>query len=75
MFNVNCEQNKDMLNACRPLKEYLMLADDIRKYGKEYIIDEAVDKAIDDLNENAVIKPFLLSNSDEVKLMCITEDN
>ncbi len=73
MLNINCEKNKDMLNACQPLKEYLMLADNIRKYGKEYTIDDAVDKAIDELPENAVIKPFLLSNIAEVKRMCIKE--
>ncbi len=73
MLNINYGHNKKMLNACQPLKEYSMLVDNIRKYEKEYTLEEAVDNAIDDLPENAVIKPFLLSNKAEVKRMCITE--
>ena len=38
-------------------------------------IEAAVDKAIDDMPEDYVIKPLLLENRVEVKDMCLTEYN
>ena len=38
-------------------------------------IEEAVDKAINDMPKEYVIRPFLIGNKAEVKDMCITEYN
>ena len=54
-------------------QEYSLLVDNIRTFEEEYTLEEAVDKAIDELPEESVIKPFLLSNRAEVKRMCLTE--
>ena len=73
MLNINYGHNKELLNACKPLQEYSLLVDNIRTFEEEYTLEEAVDKAIDELPEESVIKPFLLSNRAEVKRMCLTE--
>ena len=36
-------------------------------------LEKAIERAINDLPEDSVLKPFLLANKAEVKLMCITE--
>ena len=38
-------------------------------------IGKSVDKAVNDLPENSLIKAFILSNRAEVKRRCITEYN
>lgn len=36
-------------------------------------IEKAIDAALEELPDDSLIKPFLLANRAEVKLMCITE--
>lgn len=74
MINVNYGHNKELLEACKPLKEYAYFIDRIRFHQKDLeTIDEAVDKALDDMPEDSILKPFLIANKAEVKRMCITE--
>lgn len=74
MINVNYGHNKELLEACKPLKEYACFIDRIRFHQKDLeTIDEAVDKALDDMPEDSILKPFLIANKAEVKRMCITE--
>ena len=74
MLNINYGHNMDLLNACQPLHDYAYLIARIRFYQESGLdIEEAVDKAVDDLQDDSVIKAFILSNKAEVKRMCITE--
>ena len=74
MLNINFGRNMELLNACQPLWDYSWLIDKIIQYKKETgSVEEAVDRAVDDLPEKSVIKGFLLENKAEVKRMCITE--
>ena len=74
MLNINYGHNQVLLNSCRPLHDYAFLVDRIRYHqSKGFDIDEAVDKAIKDLADDSVIKPFIIKNKAEVKRMCITE--
>ncbi|MBQ7529717.1 hypothetical protein IJT10_07445, partial [bacterium] len=36
-------------------------------------LEESIDKALNDLSDDSLIKPFLISNKAEVKRMCLTE--
>ena len=36
-------------------------------------LEKAIDTALDQMNEDALIKPFLIKNKAEVKIMCLTE--
>ena len=74
MINVNYGHNKELMDACKPLEEYAYFIDRVRVYQKNSDnLEDAVDKALDNLPENSVIKSFLTNNKAEVKRMCITE--
>ncbi len=75
MFNINYGKNKELLEACKPLKEYAWLIQQIRKYSKHMNIEEAVDRTIDELPKDFEIRTFLVGHRAEVKSMCITEYN
>ena len=36
-------------------------------------LEKAIDAALDQMDDDALIKPFLLKNKAEVKIMCLTE--
>ena len=76
MININYGHNKELMEKCKPLAEYSWFVDKVRslmKQGKEP--KEAIGTAIDELEDEALIKPFLLANKAEVTRMCITEYN
>ncbi len=75
MININYGQNRKLLGACRPLEEYAWLVKYIRENHEDMDIENAVDKAIDEMPADYVIRPFLIGNRAEVKGMCITEYN
>lgn len=75
MININYGQNPALMKACRPLEEYAWFIEQIRENKINMDIEAAVDKAIDDMPEDYVIKPLLLENRVEVKDMCLTEYN
>ena len=74
MINVNYGYNKELLKACKPLEEYAYFIERIRYHqNNSETLEESVDKSLDDLSDDSVIKPFLILNKAEVKRMCITE--
>ena len=76
MYNINYGHNKELLEACKPLREYSWLIEEIRqnkKNGNE--IETAVDMALDSMPEDFVIRQFLLDNRAEVKDVFLTEYN
>ena len=75
MLNINYGKNRELLEACRPLWEYAWLVQNIRENGRKMGIEEAVDKAINEMPEEFEIRTFLIGNRAEVKQMCITEYN
>ena len=74
MININAGHNAELLQKCRPLNDYSEFVALVRKYVKEMKnLEKAIERAINDMPEDSVLKPFLLANKAEVKLMCITE--
>ena len=74
MLNINYGKNQMLMKACEPLKEYAWLVDSIRQNQKTLKdLELAVDKAIEEMPEEFVIRGFLLSNKAEVKGMFLTE--
>ena len=74
MININFGHNKALLDACKPLKEYAWFVDNVRSnQQKTGDLEKAVDKALEELPDESLIKPFLVANKAEVKRMCITE--
>lgn len=75
MVNLNDGKNEDLLNKCRPLKDYMTLINAIRKNSEIMEFEDAVDAAVNDCIEHDVLKTFLVKHRAEVKDVCITEYN
>ena len=75
MIDIDYGKNHELMKACQPLAEYSWLVDRIRQNRATMDIDIAVDKAIDAMPKDYVIRPFVIGNKAEVKTMCITEYN
>ena len=74
MLNINYGRNTELLNSCQVLQEYAWFIDRIRINQEESgDLEEAVELAINQMSEEALIKSFILANKAEVKRMCITE--
>ncbi|MCR4846272.1 MAG: hypothetical protein K5865_06005 [Eubacterium sp.] len=73
MININHGQNKELMKKCKTLNEYSWFVSTVREYSSSCDIDQAVDKAINEMSEDAEIKLFLVGHRAEVKDMCLTE--
>ena len=76
MVNINYGHSKNILTACEPLNEYAWLVDQIRinvDAGME--LEEAVNKALDDMPDGYVLREQLLVHRAEVIGMWINEYN
>ena len=74
MININYGHNKELLDACKPLSEYSWLVERVLINKKlTGSIEKAVDLTLDQLDKDAVIRPFLIKNRAEVKNMFLTE--
>ena len=74
MLNINYGKNQQLMDACKPLKEYAWVVDAVRRYQQKKLdLDAAVDAAINEMPDHFVIKPFLVANRSEVKNMFLTE--
>ena len=75
MLNINYGHNKAILEACRVLYDYSWFVNEIRNNCDDMDIEMAVDKAIDDMPEDAELKDFLVVHRSEVIMSCLTEYN
>ena len=75
MINLNDGKNDDLLDKCQPLKEYMILINEIRKNSVSMGFEDAVDTAVTDCIEHNILKRFLLKHRAEVLDVCITEYN
>ena len=76
MVNINYGHSKEILTACESLNEYSWLVDQIRinvDTGME--LEEAVNKALDDMPDDYELKEQLLAHRAEVIGMWINEYN
>ena len=76
MVNINYGHSKEILTACESLNEYSWLVDQIRinvDAGME--LEEAVNKALDDMPDDYELKEQLLAHRAEVIGMWINEYN
>ena len=75
MININYGRNRKLLEACKPLKVFSWLVAEVRKNKKQDGIESAIDKAITDMPDDFVLKPFLVAHRAEVKGMLVAEYN
>lgn len=75
MLNINEGHNQELLEKCRPLKDYARLISLIRAYSETMVMQEAVDRAVEQSIEEGILEDFLQSHKAEVKGMLLTEYN
>jgi len=83
MLNVNLGKSEMLLDACKPLAEYAWIVDAIRKNERELkytvydsiLLENAIDRAIDAIPDDFIIKQTLETHRAEVKGMLLTEYN
>ncbi len=75
MLNVNYGRNRKLLEACKPLGEYAWIVREVRRNKSQEDLPSAIDRAISDMPDDFVIKPFLTAHRAEVKGMLLTEYN
>lgn len=73
VYNLNGNNNSDLLKKCKPLSDYMAFINAIRRFKKGHTTEEAVNLAVDWCIENDVLKELLSKYRAEVKDMCLTE--
>ena len=74
MYNINYGHNQDLMEQCRPLHDYSILVDKIRRYRKSgAMVREAVDRAVEECIREDVLAEFLKEHKAEVIGMLLTE--
>ena len=70
MLNINYGYNKELMNRCRPLKEYAIFVDTIRKYLKtESEPAIAAKKAVEECIKYGILKDILLKEKGVIEDM------
>ena len=73
VYNINYGYNKEIMDACRTLKEYAMYVEQVRNYAKQMPLSEAVKKAVDHCIKTGILSEFLRKNRAEVIMLSIFE--
>ena len=73
VLNINIGHNKDLLNACKTLRDYSEYVSRVRQYAKSMDIKLAVDRAIDECIREDILREFLSQNKAEAIKMSIYE--
>ena len=76
LLNINYGRNRELLDRCKPLKEYSWFTTTVMRKQKDGIeLEKAIDETLDEMPDDFVIKKFLIANKAEVRSMCLTEFN
>ena len=73
VLNINQGKNKELLELCRTLREYMIFVDRIRLYTKTMELDAAAERAVDECIHEGVLSDFLRKNRGEAIEMSIFE--
>ena len=73
MINIRPENNKQLLECCKPLAEYSWLVEEVRINKQSMDIEPAIDKALAEMPKDFMIRPFIEENKAEVKSMFTSE--
>ena len=73
VYNINFGFNKEIMDACRTLREYAMYVEQVRFYTKQMPLKEAVERAVDYCTAAGILAEFLRKNRAEAIKMSIYE--
>mgnify|MGYP005903151515 CR=1 FL=1 len=72
-LNINEGHNPELMEQCQTLREYAQYVACVRRYAKEFELNEAVKLAVDECIRNNILSEFLRKNKAEVIAMSIFE--
>lgn len=75
MLNINLGKNKEIMEQCRRLKEYMQYVERVRNYAKEKPIEDAVECAVTECIKENILRDFLVKYRKEAVAVCIFEYN
>ena len=67
------EANRELLEACQSLKEYMLFVEQVRKYAAFLELNEAVDRAVNKCIRDGILSDFLSKHKAEVIAVSIFE--
>ena len=71
--NINMGNSRELFEKCRPMRDYMIFVDKVRRYSQEQTLEEAVEQTIRECMEEDVMADFLKRNRAEVVKMCLYE--
>ena len=71
--NINMGNSQELFEKCRPMRDYMIFVDKVRRYSQEQTLEDAVEQAIRECMEEDVMADFLKRNRAEVVKMCLYE--
>ncbi len=75
MININSGYNKELLEKCKLLKEYVLYVERVRQYTASMGLQEAVERAVTECISEDILSEFLLTYRAEAISMSIFEYN
>ena len=72
-ININEWHNSELMEQCQTLREYPQYVACVRRYAKEFELNEAVKLAVDECIRNNILSEFLRANKSEIIAMSIFE--
>ena len=73
MLNINSGNNREILEQCQKLKEYMYYVELVRTYASEMQIKEAVERAVRECIQKGILSEFLQKNRVEAIAVSIFE--
>ena len=71
--NINMGNSRELFGKCRPMRDYMIFVDKVRRYSQEQPLEDAVERTIRECMEEDVMADFLKRNRAEVVKMCLYE--
>lgn len=57
--NINLGNSRELFEKCRPMWDYMIFVDKVRRYSQEQTLEDAVEQTIRECMEEDVIADFL----------------
>ena len=71
--NINMGNSQELFEKCRPMRDYMIFVDKVRRYSQEQTLEDAVERTIQECMEEDVMTDFLKRNRAEVVKMYLSE--
>ena len=71
--NINMGNSRELFEKFRPMRDYMIFVDKVRRYSQEQPLEDAVERTIRECMEEDVMADFLKRNRAEVVKMCLYE--